>query len=79
VKTVGIFDAKTHFSALIGDVESGETITITRRGEPIARITPIDVSQDKAAAARRAIETILSTHFTLGGISIRELIDEGRH
>jgi antitoxin (DNA-binding transcriptional repressor) of toxin-antitoxin stability system len=34
-KAVGMFEAKTHFSALIGEVERGSEITITRRGAPV--------------------------------------------
>jgi prevent-host-death family protein len=41
VKTVGIFEAKTHFSALVNDVEGGETIVVTKNGKPVARIVPI--------------------------------------
>jgi prevent-host-death family protein len=41
MKTVGIFEAKTHFSALVTEVETGETIVVTRKGKPVARIVPI--------------------------------------
>lgn len=40
--TVGAFEAKTHFSRLLERVESGEEITITRRGEPVAKLVPAD-------------------------------------
>lgn len=40
MRTVGIFEAKTHFSALIDDAEAGEPTTITRKGKPVARIVP---------------------------------------
>jgi len=39
-KTVGAFEAKTHFSALLERAEKGEEITITRRGKAVARIVP---------------------------------------
>jgi prevent-host-death family protein len=41
MKTVGIFEAKTHFSALVTEVEAGETIVVTKKGKPVARIVPI--------------------------------------
>ncbi len=41
MKTVGIFEAKTHFSALVTEVECGETIVVTKKGKPVARIVPI--------------------------------------
>ena len=40
--TVSTFEAKTHLSRLLQEVEKGRTITITRRGKPIARLVPID-------------------------------------
>jgi prevent-host-death family protein len=42
MKQVGIFEAKTHFSALVDDAERGESTLITRKGKPVARISPVD-------------------------------------
>lgn len=48
---VNLADAKAHLSELIDRVEAGASIAITRRGEPVARLTaistlrkPIDVA-----------------------------------
>ena len=38
MKTVGVFDAKTHLSELI---DGGEPVTITRHGKPVATLTPV--------------------------------------
>ena len=38
---VGAYDAKTHFSELLEWVATGEEITITRHGVPVARLVPI--------------------------------------
>jgi prevent-host-death family protein len=35
-------EAKTHFLKLLTQVENGETISITRHGKAIARLTPED-------------------------------------
>ena len=43
MSTVSVADAKAHLSRLLEDVESGEEVVITRRGQPIARITPFAV------------------------------------
>lgn len=75
MKTVGVFEAKTHFSALIEQAREGRTITITRNGEPVAQIIPIP---GRDARARDAMDRILSTRAKLKGHTIRELIDEGR-
>jgi len=50
MKSVGIFAAKTHFSALVGEAERGETILVTRNGKPVARIMP-----PEPVAKRRAM------------------------
>jgi prevent-host-death family protein len=38
MKHVGIFDAKTHLSALVDEVEKGREVVITRHGKPVARL-----------------------------------------
>lgn len=40
--TVTLADAKAHLSHLLDRVEAGKKVVITRRGQPIARITPVD-------------------------------------
>jgi prevent-host-death family protein len=39
-REVGAFEAKTHFSQLLNEVEKGNIIHVTRRGKPIAVIAP---------------------------------------
>ena len=38
---VSIADAKAHLSELVDRAEAGETVRITRRGKPVARIAPL--------------------------------------
>ncbi len=40
MREVGAYEAKTHLAALLDAVANGETVVITRRGRPIARIVP---------------------------------------
>jgi prevent-host-death family protein len=40
MRSVPIVEAKTHFSALLAAVESGEEIAITRHGRVVARLVP---------------------------------------
>ncbi len=40
-KTISLREANQRFSRCIREVEAGAEITVTRRGEPIARIVPI--------------------------------------
>ena len=78
MKTVGAFDAKTHLNELLQRVSKGETIRITRRGVPIAKLVPADFGERQDP--RELIEGIREVRkgATLGKITIRELIDEGR-
>jgi prevent-host-death family protein len=47
-KSVGVHEAKTHLSRLLEDVAAGEEVVITRRGEAVATLVPV-----QRAAARR--------------------------
>jgi prevent-host-death family protein len=79
MSTVGVFEAKNRLTALISEVERGGEVVITRRGKPVARLAPIEGGFDRAKAAetaRRLIEA--SKGLSLGGIPIKELIEEGR-
>lgn len=72
-------EAKAHWSELLTRVDQGEQITITRHGLPIARLVPVKTKttpDERRASIERWLEA--SGSFTLGGISIRELINEGR-
>ena len=76
--TVGAFEAKTHFSALLERVARGEEIVITRHGRPVARLFPAVADEDEKV--ERAIAALKSFRqgATLGGLSWKELRDEGR-
>ncbi len=76
---VGSFEAKNTLSALLDRVAKGEEVVITRRGKPIARLVGMQ-DDDRRAKARAAAEQLLALgeRNTLGGLLIRDLIDEGR-
>lgn len=77
--TVGAYEAKTHFIELLDKVERGETVIITRHGAPIARLVPVARSADDAAAAMEELHRFRRERRPrLDGITIRELIEEGR-
>jgi prevent-host-death family protein len=48
-KTVGIRELKNNASRIIERVEAGETITVTRRGKPVATLVSPDVPPGLAA------------------------------
>ena len=76
--TVGSFDAKTNFSALLERVERGEQIVITRRGKPVARLMPITKSKEGKVSTAMARLRELRKGTSLGGLSWKELRDAGR-
>jgi prevent-host-death family protein len=78
MKTVGTFEAKTHLNELLKRVSQGETIRITRRGIPVAKLVPDQEGERKDL--KKVVREIreIRKGATLGGLTIRELIDEGR-
>ncbi|MEO7193966.1 MAG: type II toxin-antitoxin system Phd/YefM family antitoxin [Pseudonocardiaceae bacterium] len=40
-KQVNVYEAKTHLSKLLEQVEAGEEIIIARHGKPVARLVPL--------------------------------------
>lgn len=79
MREVGAFEAKNTLSALLDLVERGEEVLITRHGKPVAKLTRPGPGHD-VARARAAAERIreLAKCQTLGGLTIKELIEEGR-
>jgi prevent-host-death family protein len=76
---VSVYEAKTHLSRLIGDVEAGREVTITRHGKPVARLVPIEGGNDERAAAverLRALKRELGLNATPE--EIRSWIDDGK-
>ncbi len=41
MKTIGAFEAKTHLSDLLEKVGRGESFLITKRGKPVASLSPV--------------------------------------
>ena len=75
---VGAYEAKTHLAQLLERVAQGEEITITKHGVPVAVLTPVKKrSRGDIQTAIKAIETFGEKH-SLDGLSIREMIEEGR-
>ncbi len=44
---VGVHEAKTHLSRLLRRVAAGEEIVIARGGKPVARLVPVQHSQQR--------------------------------
>jgi len=78
MKTVGTFEEKTHLNQLLKRVSKGETIRITRRGIPVAKLVPSEEGEPKDL--KKVVREIrdIRKGASLGNSTIGELIDEGR-
>jgi prevent-host-death family protein len=75
---VGAFEAKTHLSKLLEQVQKGGSFVITKHGHPVAELIPFRKRDpDKIRDAIDSLKALQKNH-GLGGPSIREMIDEGR-
>jgi prevent-host-death family protein len=75
---VGTFEAKNRLSALLDMVTSGEEITITRNGKPVARLVPVE-SRDRESV-RNAAEGLkaIRARSRPGPETLKDLVNEGR-
>ena len=79
MQTFQASEAKTHFLRLLDEVERGQSVLITRRGRPVARLVPeagIDTERRARAAA-----AILEIRKRTKPVSLQEILnarDEGR-
>ena len=79
MKKVGAFEAKNKLGELLDMVENGEEVLITRHGKEVARLVPPKArfSQSEAREAAQRIRE-MSRGVTLGGLHVKDLIEEGR-
>lgn len=79
MREIGAFEAKNKLGTLLDWVESGEEVLITRRGKPVARLVSAVPTFDRDKA-RQAVANILARGkgVTLGGLKIKDLVNEGR-
>ena len=78
MRRVGASEAKSHLPRLIDEVVRGETIAITRNGVPVALLVPPTRTGTPAVRDTVAGLRAFRTRHALRGVTIRELIDEGR-
>jgi prevent-host-death family protein len=83
MKTIGSYEAKTHLPRLLSQVEQGETITITKRGRPVALLSPArPVAQPDVKAVIAQFRAYSLDHArsrrALSPREIKEMTEEGR-
>ena len=78
MSTVGSYEAKTRLPELLKRAAKGEHITITRHGVSVAVLVPArSSSKSDILNSIEAIRRFRQGH-TLGGIKLRDMIEEGR-
>ena len=78
--SVSIAEAKARFSELVSRAAAGETVSITRRGRPIAKLAavepakkPIDIAMLRAVTDRMTMQDVDA------GTFVRQMRDEDRY
>lgn len=78
METIGAYEAKTHLPQLLKRVSKGEKITITKHGVPVATLqAPESVVKPPARKVIADLRKFRQQH-RLAGLSIRQMIEEGR-
>ena len=78
METVGAYEAKTHLPKLLERVLKGERIIITKHGVPVAVLQPHEPEKNLDTKSVIAELRQFRERHTLGKLSIRDMIDEGR-
>ncbi|MGY4707503.1 type II toxin-antitoxin system Phd/YefM family antitoxin [Candidatus Bipolaricaulota sp. J31] len=74
---IGAYEAKVKFSELLRRVEKGERFVITKHGVPVAVLEPVSPRRRDVKEVIAKIEEFARGH-SLGGLKIKDLIEEGR-
>ncbi len=79
VREVGALEAKNKLGTLLDWVASGDEVLITRHGKAAARLVSAPPTFDRAKASQ-AVRGLLDTSrgLSLGGLKIKDLVDESR-
>lgn len=81
MERVGTYDARNRLSELIDMAERGEEVIITRHGKPVAKLVKAEADDDQVRKAEAAVQWIFDNRGdnSLGDLSVKDLIEEGRH
>lgn len=77
-KIIGSFEAKTHLSGLIDEVQNGTEFIITNRGKPVAKLIPYR-TDDENYRLNDIIDNFGEIRKSVkGSADIKSYISEGR-
>ncbi|MDW9415857.1 type II toxin-antitoxin system Phd/YefM family antitoxin [Sinorhizobium meliloti] len=77
---INLADAKAHLSELVDRVEAGDSIEITRRGKPVARLTAVARPRKRIDAA--LLQSLTATMPLQSGSAadlVRSMRDDDRY
>jgi prevent-host-death family protein len=75
---IGTFEAKTHFSQVIEQVENGADFIVTKRGKPVARIIPFKPEMTRQEAFAQLIEMRKHYRGKPGDFNVQKAVAVGR-
>jgi prevent-host-death family protein len=80
VDAVNLADAKAHLSELVDRVEAGDSIEITRRGKPVARLTAVARPRKRIdAALLQSLTATMPLQSGSAGDLVRSMRDDDRY
>lgn len=78
METIGAYEAKTHLPKLLERVSKGNRITITKHGVPVAVLQPVNPAKQVDVATIIVELRQFRAKKRLDGLTIREMLEEGR-
>lgn len=76
---ISLADAKARLSELIDRVEAGDTVDITRRGKPVARLTAVSAPRKAVdAALLRSVTATMPPQTQTAADLVRSMRDDDR-
>jgi prevent-host-death family protein len=77
---IDLADAKAHLSELLDRVEAGDSIDITRRGKPVARLTAVVRTREPInAALLQSLTTTMPPQTRCAADLVRSMRDGDRY
>ena len=78
METVNVQDARRHISELLDRVVDGEEVIISRRGVPVARLSPVSTRKTEFPD-RRELRALLPSADLPSSVMVRDLRDDERY
>ncbi len=77
METISVAATKAHLSKLLDRIEKGEEIVVTRRGKPVARLSPVN-PRKKPFPALTEFRDQIPPLKTTGSKALQLIREEGR-